>query len=104
MAATVERRSRPQVTVNLDDQKDGVVNSYTTGDEINDNVAVTANEDVIIDALQITFEGTSDTTVEPPGTIINRTAATHCFLRLRQASPSHRPFTPAIYLEYTSSS
>ncbi|PIG82866.1 hypothetical protein AARAC_003150 [Aspergillus arachidicola] len=100
MAAIVERRSRPQVTVNLDDQKDGVVNSYTTGDEINGNVTVTVNEDVIIDALQITFEGwcldylpslrltysisTSETTVEPPGTIINRTAATHCFLRLRQ--------------------
>ncbi|KAE8343209.1 hypothetical protein BDV24DRAFT_149827 [Aspergillus arachidicola] len=84
MAAIVERRSRPQVTVNLDDQKDGVVNNYTTGDEINGNVTVTVNEDVIIDALQIIFEGTSETTVEPAGTIINRIAATHCFLRLRQ--------------------
>ncbi|BAE64486.1 unnamed protein product [Aspergillus oryzae RIB40] len=57
MAAIVERRSRPQVTVNLDDPKDGIVNRYTTGDEINFNVTVTVREDVMIGALQITFEG-----------------------------------------------
>ncbi|KAE8359336.1 hypothetical protein BDV27DRAFT_149680 [Aspergillus caelatus] len=84
MAAVVDRCSRPQVAVTLDDQKDGVVNSYTTGDEINGNVTVSVNEDVTIDAFQITFEGISETTVEPPGTIINRTAATRYFLRLRQ--------------------
>ena len=53
MAAIVERRSRPQVTVNLDDPKDGIVNRYTTGDEINFNVTVTVREDVMIGALQL---------------------------------------------------
>ncbi|RMZ39446.1 hypothetical protein CA14_010023 [Aspergillus flavus] len=80
MAAIVERRSGPRVTVNLDDPKDGIVNRYTTGDEINFNVTVTVREDVMIGALQITFEGTSETTIEPPGAIIKRTAATHSFL------------------------
>ncbi|KAB8275242.1 hypothetical protein BDV30DRAFT_225283 [Aspergillus minisclerotigenes] len=95
MAAIVERRSRPQVTVNLDDQKDGVVNSYTTGDEINGNVTVTVSEDVMIGALQIIFRsiGTSETTIQPPGAIINRTAATHYFLRLRHPV-ENGPFPP----------
>lgn len=57
MAAIVDRRSRLQVTVTLDDQKDGAVNSYTTGDEVNGNVTVTVNDDVTFDTFQISFEG-----------------------------------------------
>lgn len=52
------RRSRPRVAINLDGQKDGFVNSYTTLDAIKGTVTVTVDHDTRFDDIEIAFEGT----------------------------------------------
>lgn len=52
------RRSRPKVAINLDGQKDGFVNSYTTLDTIKGTVSVTVDHETRFDEIEITFEGT----------------------------------------------
>ncbi|KAL5355114.1 hypothetical protein BJX96DRAFT_140721 [Aspergillus floccosus] len=91
-------RARPKVTIDLDGQKNGLVNSYTTGDCIQGTVTITADHDIRFDDVDITFEGTSRTSVERV-TMPGRTGATQTFLRLRQpieltAYPTPRVFEP----------
>ncbi|KAF9886853.1 hypothetical protein FE257_010976 [Aspergillus nanangensis] len=92
---TFAYRSRPKVTIELAGQKDGLVNSYTTGDCIEGSVTVTAEHDTRFDEIEITFEGTSKTSVER-ATMPGRTGAYQTFLRLRQPlEPSAYP-TPCV--------
>ncbi|PYH89676.1 S-antigen, N-terminal domain protein [Aspergillus ellipticus CBS 707.79] len=76
-------RSRPTVDISLVDQKEGLVPSYTTGDTIEGTATVTVDHDTRFDELEITFEGTSRTSVERQS-MPGRTGAYHTFLRLRQ--------------------
>ncbi|KAE8348717.1 hypothetical protein BDV28DRAFT_80050 [Aspergillus coremiiformis] len=74
---------RPKVDINLVGQTDGLVNSYTTKDRIEGTAVITVDRDTRFDDVEITFEGTSRTSVERvamPG----RTGAYQTFLRLRQ--------------------
>ncbi|KAB8079513.1 hypothetical protein BDV29DRAFT_164565 [Aspergillus leporis] len=75
--------SRPKVDIELVGQTEGLVNSYTTKDRIEGTAIVTVDRDTRFDDVEITFEGTSRTSVERvamPG----RTGAYQTFLRLRQ--------------------
>lgn len=54
---SLTKRSRPKVGIDLVDQKDGFVASYTTGDKIEGEVTVTAEHDIQFDDINITFEG-----------------------------------------------
>ncbi|KAE8146899.1 hypothetical protein BDV25DRAFT_161561 [Aspergillus avenaceus] len=85
-----DRRTRPRIVIDLNDERDGLVNCYTTGDEIQGKVTVTTEHDLPFHSIHITFEGISETAVEPPGTIINRTRATHRFLKLSQPIEPNR--------------
>ncbi|KAL4892732.1 hypothetical protein BDV59DRAFT_39665 [Aspergillus ambiguus] len=91
-------RARPKINVELDGQKNGLVNSYTTGDYIQGTVSITTEQDVRFDEIEITFEGSSRTSVERV-TMPGRTGACQTFLRLRQpiehtAYPTPRVFEP----------
>ncbi|KAE8147486.1 hypothetical protein BDV25DRAFT_160260 [Aspergillus avenaceus] len=75
--------SRPKVDIELVGQTDGHVNAYTTKDRIEGTVTIKVDRDTRFDEVDITFEGSSRTSVERvamPG----RTGAYQTFLRLRQ--------------------
>ncbi|RAH74843.1 arrestin (or S-antigen), N-terminal domain protein [Aspergillus aculeatinus CBS 121060] len=88
-------RSRPKVNIDLDGQHDGLVNVYTTGDTIKGTVTVTVDHDTRFDELEITFEGTSRTSVERQS-MPGRTGAYQTFLRLRQPIEDAAYPTPRI--------
>ncbi|KAE8417719.1 hypothetical protein BDV36DRAFT_256232 [Aspergillus pseudocaelatus] len=76
-------QSRPKVDIELTGQTEGFVSSYTTKDRIEGTAVITVDRDTRFDDVEITFEGTSRTSVERvamPG----RTGAYQTFLRLRQ--------------------
>ncbi|KAF3389608.1 hypothetical protein F1880_004473 [Penicillium rolfsii] len=76
-------RSQPKVEIELVGQKPGLVASYTTSDQIEGSVKITVDADTRFDEVEITFQGTSRTTVERaacPG----RTGSQQMFLKLRQ--------------------
>ncbi|KAE8138145.1 hypothetical protein BDV38DRAFT_245587 [Aspergillus pseudotamarii] len=76
-------QSRPKVDIELTRETEGLVSSYTTKDRIEGTVVITVDRDTRFDDVEITFEGTSRTSVERvamPG----RTGAYQTFLRLRQ--------------------
>lgn len=50
-------RAQPKVTVDLEGQTEGLVNTYTTGDCIEGTVTITVDRDVRFDEVEITFEG-----------------------------------------------
>ncbi|KAH8435282.1 arrestin (or S-antigen), N-terminal domain protein [Aspergillus melleus] len=91
-------RAQPKVTVDLQGQTEGLVSAYTTGDRIEGTATVTVDRDVRFDEVEITFEGTSRTSVER-ASIPGRTGAYQTFLRLRQpiddtAYPTPRVLEP----------
>ncbi|OJJ40234.1 hypothetical protein ASPWEDRAFT_47105 [Aspergillus wentii DTO 134E9] len=93
---SLTKRSRPQVQIDLAGQKQGLVNSYTTGDRIVGTVNITVDHDVRFDEIDITLEGTSRTTVERvsmPG----RTGAYQTFLKLRQPIDRSAYPTPRVF-------
>ena len=79
---------RPSIEITLTDgQQDAFVPSYSSLDEINGEVAVTAPVDTKFDQIYITFEGIAKTYVEKIATSSptnGRTEAFQCFLRLVQ--------------------
>ncbi|KAA8649710.1 hypothetical protein EYZ11_003351 [Aspergillus tanneri] len=79
-------RAQPTISIDLDGQNDGLVNLYTTGDRIDGAVSITVTRDVRFDELEITFEGTTRTSVERVA-LPGRTGAYQTFLRLRQPIP-----------------
>ncbi|KAK2809741.1 hypothetical protein FQN50_003586 [Emmonsiellopsis sp. PD_5] len=82
------RRSKPSVVITLKDQEvSALVNSYTTLDTIEGEVAITADHDTRFENISITFEGTSRTVIDRPGVgapTAGRASAFHTFLRLTQ--------------------
>ncbi|KAJ5998375.1 hypothetical protein N7451_006185 [Penicillium sp. IBT 35674x] len=77
------RRSIPKIEIDLEGQKPGLVNSYTTGDYIEGIAKITVDQDTRFDEIEIILQGTSHTTVERaacPG----RTGSQQMFLKLRQ--------------------
>ena len=52
------RRSVPKVEIELVGQKPGLVNSYTTGDQIEGSVKITVDADTRFDEVEIVFQGT----------------------------------------------
>ncbi|OJI91280.1 hypothetical protein ASPTUDRAFT_299284 [Aspergillus tubingensis CBS 134.48] len=97
-------RSRPKVDIILANQADGLVPSFTTGDTIKGTVTITVDHDTRFDDLEITFEGTSRTSVERQS-MPGRTGAYHTFLRLRQpiddsAYPTPRVLEPGRNYEF----
>ncbi|KAJ9190948.1 hypothetical protein DTO164E3_9091 [Paecilomyces variotii] len=84
---SLTKRSRPKVGIDLVDQKDGFVASYTTGDKIEGEVTITAEHDIQFDDINITFEGLATTSVERSSSLAGsgRTSnAYQAFLKLRQ--------------------
>ncbi|KAE8162168.1 hypothetical protein BDV40DRAFT_265761 [Aspergillus tamarii] len=76
-------QSRPKIDIELTGQTEGLVSSYTTKDRIEGTAVITVDRDTRFDDVEISFEGTSRTSVERvamPG----RTGAYQTFLRLRQ--------------------
>ncbi|KAB8213202.1 hypothetical protein BDV33DRAFT_210433 [Aspergillus novoparasiticus] len=77
-------QSRPKVDIELARQTEVLVSSYTTKDRIEGTAVITVDRDTRFDEVEVTFEGTSRTSVERvamPG----RTGAYQTFLRLRQS-------------------
>lgn len=54
---SLTRRSRPKVGIDLVNQRDGLVASYTTGDKIEGEVTISTEQDTPFDDVDITFEG-----------------------------------------------
>lgn len=52
------RRSQPKIELNLAGQKPGLVNSYTTGDQIEGTVIIAVDQDTRFDEVEIIFQGT----------------------------------------------
>ncbi|KAJ5161410.1 hypothetical protein N7492_006802 [Penicillium capsulatum] len=77
------RRSQPKVEIELTGQKPRLVNSYTTGDQIEGVATITVEHDTRFDEVDIVLQGTSRAIVERtvcPG----RTGSQQMFLKLRQ--------------------
>lgn len=51
------RRSQPKVDIELIGQKPGLVNSYTTGDQIEGLATITVQQDTRFDEVEIVFQG-----------------------------------------------
>ncbi|KAJ5918014.1 hypothetical protein N7454_010389 [Penicillium verhagenii] len=89
------RRSTPKIEINLQGQKPGLVNSYTTGDYIEGTANITVDQETRFDEIEIILQGTSHTTVERaacPG----RTGSQQMFLKLRQPIEDAEYPTPRI--------
>lgn len=53
------RRSQPKIELNLVGQKPGLVNSYTTGDQIEGTAIITVNQETRFDEIEIVLQGTT---------------------------------------------
>lgn len=51
------RRSTPRIEIDLDGQKPGLVNSYTTGDYIEGTAKITVDQDTRFDEIEIILQG-----------------------------------------------
>ncbi|CAI7663885.1 unnamed protein product [Penicillium discolor] len=76
------RGSQPKIEIHLVGQKPRMVNTYTTGDQINGTAIITAEHETPFDDIQIVLQGSSCTTVDhaPYGCIESE----QVFLELRQ--------------------
>ncbi|CAG8197933.1 unnamed protein product [Penicillium olsonii] len=89
------RRAQPKVEIDLAGQKQGHVNSYTTGESVEGIVNITAEHDTRFEVVEIVLEGRSRTTVERascPG----RTGSQQMFLKLRQPIEDDEYPTPRV--------
>ncbi|CAG8027537.1 unnamed protein product [Penicillium olsonii] len=89
------RRAQPKVEIDLAGQKQGHVNSYTTGESVEGIVNITAEHDTRFEEVEIVLEGRSRTTVERascPG----RTGSQQMFLKLRQPIEDDEYPTPRV--------
>ncbi|CAG7916327.1 unnamed protein product [Penicillium olsonii] len=89
------RRAQPKVEIDLAGQKQGHVNSYTTGESVEGIVNITAEHDTRFEEVEIVLEGRSRTTVERascPG----RTGSQQMFLKLRQPIEGDEYPTPRV--------
>ncbi|KAJ5623550.1 hypothetical protein N7490_012155 [Penicillium lividum] len=89
------RRSTPKIEIDLQGQKPGQVNSYTTGDYIEGTARITVDLETRFDEIEIILQGTSHTTVERaacPG----RTGSQQMFLKLRQPIEDAEYPTPRV--------
>ncbi|KAJ5419292.1 uncharacterized protein N7487_002842 [Penicillium crustosum] len=74
--------SQPKIEIQLVGQQPRIVNSYTTGDQIDGTVIITVEQETPLDDVQIVLQGSSHTTINhvPCGCIESE----HIFLELRQ--------------------
>ncbi|KAH3012430.1 hypothetical protein KXW60_009119 [Aspergillus fumigatus] len=92
---SLKGRSRPKIQIDLVNQTEGLVSSYTTKDQIEGTVTIRVDHDTRFEDVEITFEGTARTSVERaayPG----RTGAYQTFLKLRQPIDDAAYPTPRI--------
>ncbi|KAJ5662553.1 uncharacterized protein N7477_010169 [Penicillium maclennaniae] len=90
------RRSQPKIEITLRDQIPGLVNSYTTGDQIEGTVTIAVDQETRFDEVEIVLQGTSHTMVERaacPG----RTGSQQMFLKLRQPVDETDYPTPRVF-------
>jgi hypothetical protein len=81
------KRTRPIIDIQLNDQQDTYVSSYSTLDKIEGTVIINTPSDLKFDDIIITFEGITRTYVEKVATSAPanvRTQAYHNFLKLTQ--------------------
>ncbi|KAJ5862816.1 hypothetical protein N7455_006884 [Penicillium solitum] len=76
------RGSQPKIEIQLVGQKPRIVNTYTTGDQINGTAIITAERETPFDDIEIVLQGSSYTTIDhaPYGCIESE----QIFLELRQ--------------------
>ncbi|KAL1991113.1 hypothetical protein VTN49DRAFT_5617 [Thermomyces lanuginosus] len=91
--------SRVKVDIVLHDQPSGFVVSYTTGDRIKGEVIITAEQDTKFDAVDITFEGATNTSVEGRGNIHPSITpkAYHSFFNMKQPIDSSQYPEPRVF-------
>jgi hypothetical protein len=51
------RRSTPKIEINLEGQKPGLVNSYTTGDYIEGIAKITVDHETRFDEIEVVLQG-----------------------------------------------
>lgn len=51
------RRSTPKIDIDLEGQKPGLVNSYTTGDYIEGTAKITVDQETRFDEIEIILQG-----------------------------------------------
>ncbi|PLB41034.1 arrestin (or S-antigen), N-terminal domain protein [Aspergillus candidus] len=93
---TFTNYARPKINIELVNQADGLVNSYTSKDRIEGTAMVTVDRDTRFDEVDITFEGTARTSVERSA-LPGRTGAYQTFLRLRQPIDDTLYPTPRVF-------
>ncbi|KAJ5593882.1 uncharacterized protein N7459_000090 [Penicillium hispanicum] len=89
------RRSQPKIEIDLAEQQQGLVSSFTTGDPIEGTVIITVEHETRFDEVEIVLQGMSRTTVERtacPG----RTGSQQMFLKLRQPIEDAEYPTPRV--------
>ncbi|KAJ5588973.1 hypothetical protein N7537_011651 [Penicillium hordei] len=76
------RPSQPKIEIQLVGQQPRIVNSYTTGDQINGTAIITVEHETPFDEVEIVLQGSSHTTIDhvPCG----RVGSEQIFLELRQ--------------------
>lgn len=72
------RRSQPKIELNLVGQKPSLVNSYTTGDQIEGTVMITVDQETRFDEVEIYFQGAK----------LRRSPFVESFTDLNQAFPA----------------
>ncbi|OJJ32683.1 hypothetical protein ASPWEDRAFT_60989 [Aspergillus wentii DTO 134E9] len=76
--------TRPKVVITLEEQKGPSSAVYTTLDRVNGTAIICVDRDTLCDNIDITFEGTSETSLERATRLSGRRNTTHTFLTLRQ--------------------
>ncbi|KAJ5272972.1 hypothetical protein N7478_008097 [Penicillium angulare] len=99
------RRSTPKIEITLDGQKPGLVNSYTTGDQIEGVAKITVDTEIRFDEIEINLQGNTKANSPTQGTSITsveraacpgRTGSQQMFLKLRQPIEETEYPTPRI--------
>lgn len=83
------RRSQPKIEINLQGQTPGLVNSYTTGDQIEGTVTITVDHETRFDEVEIVLQGKN-----PPLFCLSRISSRYRYRahhgRARSMSGPHR--------------
>ncbi|KAJ5516918.1 hypothetical protein N7527_008478 [Penicillium freii] len=88
------RPSQPKIDIQLVGQQPRIVNSYTTGDQINGTAIITVEHETPFDEIEIVLEGSSHTTIDhvPCG----RIGSEQIFLDLHQPIKETEYLTPGV--------
>lgn len=88
---SLKGRSRPKIQIDLVNQTEGLVSSYTTKGQIEGTVTIRVDHDTRFEDVEITFEGATDSPVSWPGFACMLTAENRNSKNISRARGLPRP-------------